>query len=154
MQRTDIVEIFPEATKEQLDAIMGLNGADINAAKKDMGKLTNDLKAAQTALETAKTSDKSEELRKALEDLAAANTELNGLKAANEVRQIREKVSAAKGIPMNLLTGDTEAACAAQADAILAFAKPSDYPPVADGGEPPTPGGDAWTQFSAQLFKT
>lgn len=150
MKRAEISEIFPEATKEQVEAIMTLHGK----ALADVEKLENDLKAAQEALATAKAGDKSEELRKALESLAATNSELSALKAANEVRQIREKVSTAKGIPINLLTGETEEACAAQADAILAFAKPSDYPPVADGGEPTNTGGDAWTQFSAQLSNT
>lgn len=149
MKRAEISEIFPEATKEQVEAIMSLRGKDIA----DMERLENDLKAAQEALATAKAGDKSEELRKALEELAAANSELNGLKAANEVRQIREKVSTAKGIPINLLTGDTEESCAAQADAILAFAKPSDYPPVADGGEPPISGGDAWASLASQISK-
>lgn len=33
MKRTDITELFPEATKEQVNAILNLNGADINSAK-------------------------------------------------------------------------------------------------------------------------
>jgi len=149
MKRAEISEIFPEATAEQVEAIMALHGQSIA----DVGKLENDLKAAQEALATAKAGDKSGELKKALDDLAAAQTELNGLKAANELRETRAKVAAAKGIPAHLLTGDTEEACAAQADAILAFAKPADYPLAPDGGEPVNNSGDAWTAFSAQLSK-
>ena len=33
MKRADITALFPEATKDQIDQILNLNGADINAAK-------------------------------------------------------------------------------------------------------------------------
>ena len=50
---------------------------------------------------------------------------------------MREKVSTDKKIPASLLTGETEEACSAQADAILAFAKTAPgYPHLPDGGEP------------------
>ena len=39
-------------------------------------------------------------------------------------------------IPVSLLTADTEEECREQASAINAFAKPSAYPQVRDGGEP------------------
>lgn len=149
MKRTEITEIFPEATAEQVEAIMKLHGKGIA----DVETLEKDLKATQEALATAKAEDKSKELKDAQKALATTQAELNSLKAANALRDTREKVAAAKGIPAHLLTGETEEACAAQADAILAFAKTSDYPPVADGGEPTNTGGDAWTAFSAQLSK-
>ena len=38
-------------------------------------------------------------------------------------------------MPASLLTGETEEACKSQADAIKAFAQPSGYPRVPDGGE-------------------
>lgn len=139
MQRSDIVEIFPEATKEQLDALLNINGADINKAKGDMAELNRQLKEAQEALAASAGNDQSEELKKAQEALATVNSELATLKAANELRQIREKVAAEKKIPANLLNGEDEAACIAQADAILAFAKPGSYPAVKDGGEPANP---------------
>ena len=57
------------------------------------------------------------------------------MKHAEAVRQVREKVSGEKKVPANLLTGETEETCTAQADAILAFAKSGTYPAVPDGGE-------------------
>lgn len=139
MQRADITAIFPDATPEQLNAIMDLNGADINAAKKDYEKLAGELKTAQEGLAAAAAQDQSEDLKKALADLEKVTTELNGMKAADALRVTREKVAKDKNVPVNLLTGETEEACAAQADAILAFAKP-DGLSIRDGGEPAAKG--------------
>ena len=49
---------------------------------------------------------------------------------------VGKKVAGEKKIPANLLTGETEEACAEQADAILAFAQPGGYPRLRDAGEP------------------
>ena len=43
MKRTDITDIFPEATKEQIDKLMALNGADINGAKSELETLRQQL---------------------------------------------------------------------------------------------------------------
>ena len=57
-------------------------------------------------------------------------------------------MSAATGVPADLLSGDTEEACTAQAQAILKFAKPG-YPNVRDGGDPHhTPTGSTRQQFA------
>ena len=48
---------------------------------------------------------------------------------------MREKVAKDTGIPVNLLTGDSEDACKEQAKNILEFSKPAGYPNVKDGGE-------------------
>lgn len=150
MKRTEITEIFPEATAEQVEAIMALHGKGIA----DVNQLSEQLATANTELETLRARpDQTEALNTAQSTIQQLQAELNSMKTADTLRQTREKVAAAKGIPVGLLTGETEESCAAQADAILAFAKSSDYPPVADGGEPTNTGGDAWTQFSAQLSK-
>lgn len=74
--------------------------------------------------------------------------QLDALNSANALREVRAKVSAATGIPAELLTGDTEEACTAQAQAILKFAKPG-YPSVRDGGDPHhTPTGSTRQQFA------
>lgn len=125
MKRTDITDIFPEATKEQIDKLMGINGSDINAAKGDLEALRQQL-----------TDQSSEELAKAQQQVQLLTNELDTLKAAEAIRLTREKVANEKKIPANLLTGETEEACAQQADAILAFAQPASYPAVKDGGEP------------------
>jgi vacuolar-type H+-ATPase subunit I/STV1 len=78
------------------------------------------------------------ELQKATDRAASLQAELDKLKKANEVRVIREKVAAAKKVPVGLLTGDSEEACTQQADAILAFAGQSGqtgYPGIRDAGE-------------------
>lgn len=65
--------------------------------------------------------------------------QLDALNSANARRDMIARVAAATGCPAELLTGDTEEACTAQAQAITAFAKtqqPAGYPIVKDGGTP------------------
>lgn len=81
------------------------------------------------------------ELQKMTEKADALQTELDKLKSENLVREARQKVAAETGVPANLLTGSSEEECRAQAEAIAAYAKPSSYPQVRDGGEPPKRGG-------------
>lgn len=139
MKRSDITEIFSGATDEQVKKIMDLNGADINAAKAGLDELKKQLDAANAALETAKkaaeTAITAEEHKKATDRAAALEKELADLKTSNKIRELRDNVAREKGIPAHLLTGDTEEVMKAQADAILAFAKPNGYPQVKDGGE-------------------
>ena len=75
------------------------------------------------------------ELQKANDKVASLESELNALKTANEIREIREKVAQDTGVPINLLTADTEDACKEQAIAILTYTKQNGYPVVKDGGE-------------------
>ena len=131
MKRTDITELFPEAPKETIDKIMGLNGADVNAAKAEVETLKQQLAEAQ------KSAAGNEELKKAQQQIDQLTQELTGMKAAETIRLTREKVAGEKKVPVHLLTGETEEACAKQADEILAFAQPSGYPQVRDGGEVP-----------------
>lgn len=142
MTRTDITAIFPDATKEQIDKLLDMNGGDINKAKGDLTALQGQLTAAQTELRALKDkpADKDSTARiQALED------ELAGLKNANALRDLREKVSKDTGVPASLLTGETEDACKSQAEAIKIFAdtsKTPGYPGLKDGGEvhPPASG--------------
>lgn len=65
--------------------------------------------------------------------------QLDALNSANARRDMIARVAAATGCPAELLTGDTEEACTARAQAITAFAKtqqPAGYPSVKDGGSP------------------
>ena len=136
MKRSDITDIWPEATKEQIDKIMSINGADINGAKGELEGIKGQLTTAQAELQKLKDgAGTPDELKDAKDAIAALQNELNGMKHAETVRQMREKISGEKKIPASLLTGETEEACNAQADAILAFAKSSGYPNVHDGGE-------------------
>lgn len=137
MKRSDITDIWPEATKEQIDKIMNINGADVNGAKSELTNLQTQLTAAQGELQKLKdgAAGKPDELKEAKDAIANLTNELNGMKHAEAVRQVREKVSGEKKVPASLLTGETEETCTAQADAILAFAKSGSYPAVPDGGE-------------------
>lgn len=74
------------------------------------------------------------ELEKANEKNSALEKELTALKAEVEIKAIREKVSLESNVPINLLNGNTEEECKAQAEAIKAYANPS-YPTVKDKGE-------------------
>ena len=129
MKRTDITELFPEAPKEAIDKLMDINGADVNAAKSEIDSLRQQLTAAQN-------NQGGEELKKAQQQISQLQKELDSMKAAETIRLTREKVAGEKKVPVHLLTGETEEACAKQADELLAYVQSSKaYPPLPDGGE-------------------
>lgn len=135
MKRTDITELIPDVPKETVDKIMSWNGADVNAAKAEVEALRQQLADAQN------NNKNNDELIKAQKQIEELTQELGGMKAAEALRVMRTKVAEEKKVPVHLLTGETAEACAKQADEILAFAQPSGYPQVRDGGEinnPPT----------------
>ena len=76
------------------------------------------------------------EIEKITEKATNLQAELDAIKKMNAIRDIREKVATETGIPLNLLTAETEEACMEQATAIKAYAMPTAYPNVKDGGEP------------------
>lgn len=133
MKRTDITALFPDASDEQIKTIMDLNGADINKAKGELEDLRAQLAAATDG----------KELQEARDQISQLQNDLNAMKSAEAIRLTREKVAADMKIPASLLTGDTEEACAAQAKAILDFAKPKGYPVLPDGGSPAAPASSA-----------
>lgn len=134
MKRTDITGIFPDATDEQIKALMNINGADINNAKRGVEDLQAQLTQASATIEELKQGAAG--LEEAQKKAQQFETELTELKTANAIREVREKVSKATGIPVSLLTATTEEDCTAQAVGIKEYARPSTYPQVADGGEP------------------
>lgn len=133
MKRTDITELFPEATAEQIDKLMDLNGQDINKAKGELDAIKGQLTAAQE--EISKIKAKPDSVEEITAKANALQAELDSMKRAEELRTMRAKVSSEHNVPAELLTGETEETCAEQAKAILAFAKPSGYPSLRDGGE-------------------
>jgi hypothetical protein len=152
MKRSDITELFPDAPKEAVDKLMGINGADVNAAKAEADGLRTQLAEIQAKLDKAPSADTVKQLQEALDKAGALETELNGLKMANQVRDIREAVSRDLGVPADLLTGGTDEECRAQAKAIIAFAKPTAYPNVRDGGSNPPPNKPTTAQQFAEWF--
>jgi hypothetical protein len=75
------------------------------------------------------------ELQKANERAEKLQAELDARTKADAVREMKQKVSNELGVPVNLLTGDTEEACRIQAQNIQQYAKSVGYPSVPDGGE-------------------
>lgn len=114
--------------------------ADYDQLKEKAGKYDELQEASKT------------ELQKATEKVTSLQNELDSLKHDASVREIRAKVAGEKGIPVSLLTADTEEACAEQADAILAFANPSGYPNVRDGGEVKATGKKTTSEQFAEWF--
>lgn len=134
MKRTDITSLFPEATDDQINALMSINGSDINNAKRGIEELQTSLKDAQDKLKN--TEDNTTALQEAIDRANGLQSELDSMKAAETLRATREEVARSIGVPAHLLTAETKEDCEAQAKSILEFAKPSKYPSVPDGGEP------------------
>lgn len=155
MKRADITKLFPDATDEQINSLLSINAAEVNNEKTRINTLENDLSTARADISRLKEGPTAEKLQAEIDRANGIQAELDALKQAETIRGIREKVSGEKKIPINLLTGDTEEACAAQADAILAFANPTGYPVVKDGGELAAggkPSGDSsWLDLSAKI---
>lgn len=110
-------------TQSQMDAIIGdrlarerSKYADYDSMKEKAAKFDELQEQGKTDLEKA--NERAEKLQK----------ELDSLKSAETVRQIREKVSADTKVPVELLTGADEETCKKQAEAVLKFAKPAEYP--------------------------
>ena len=136
-------------TQDEVNAIVGKRLAEEKSKFADY----EEIKAKAAKFDEAEEANKSE-LQKAMERANNLEAELNGLKKTEEVRQTREKIATETGIPAHLLTGDTEEACKAQAEAIKAFATPN-YPKVKDSGEvPKTSSGNAKTDFAEYLSQT
>jgi len=140
-QATTAQEPEKTFTQSELDAIIG------DRLKREREKYSDyeSIKAKAAKYDETEEANKTE-LQKATDKAAQLQKELEALKTANSVREIREKVAKAKGVPVELLSGDDEEACTAQADAIIEFAKPkSGYPKVKDRGEATTPSGGSTT---------
>ena len=118
-------------TQAELDAIVS------DRLKRERAKYEgfDELKAKADELDALKEANKTE-LQKATEKAQALEAELATMKKADELRSLREKVAKEKGVPVELLHGESEETCTAEADGILNFAKASGgYPSVKDGGE-------------------
>lgn len=85
MTRDDIKKQFPEATDEQISALLDINS-------KDIGKHKTAAESAQTELKTAK--DTISELEKNKQDTDALQKTIDGYKAAEEKRQADAKAAA------------------------------------------------------------
>ena len=134
-------------TQAEVDAIVEGRLQRERAKYADYDSLKDKAGKYDAQIESEKT-----DLQKATERAAELEKELNGMKHAETVRGVREKVAKEKGVPVNLLTADTEEACKTQADAILEFAQPSGYPTVKDGGETKATGKKSTADLFADWF--
>lgn len=153
MAETVHQETTPAAAEQQSERVFTqaeMNAIITDRLSRERTKYADydDLKAKAAKFDAAEEAGKTE-LQKANERTAALQKELDALKSANILRDLRQKVSKETGVPAELLSGDTEENCTAQAKAILAFAKPGGYPNVRDGGDPnKTPTGSTRDQFA------
>lgn len=145
-----------EATQEQQEA--KFTQADLDRIVKD--RLTRErekygdydaLKAKADKFDEIEEASKTE-LQKATERAKALQDELDAFKKAESLRTMREKVAHDTGIPVNLLTAESEDACKEQAKQILEFSRPSGYPQVKDGGEVRTSGKKSTRDSFAEWF--
>ena len=117
------------------------------AREKDKQQDIEELKAKAAKYDELAEKNKSE-LKKATEKAAKLEAQLERLKKESEVRKMREAVASETKVPINLLTGNDEESCRAQAEAILEFAKPSQSY-IQDGGDPgQEPSGKTRDQFA------
>lgn len=117
-------------TQAELDSIV----KDRLAREKGKYADYEELKAKATKFDEFEEAQKSE-LQKVTERADALQAQLDQMTKADSIRKVREKVSADTGVPVNLLSGETEDDCKTQAEAVLAFAKTAGYPNVKDAGE-------------------
>lgn len=143
----------PEKTFTQAE----VNAIVSDRLSRERGKYADyeDLKSKAALYDAQQGADKTD-LQKAQEERDGYKKQLEALQQQNAARDARDKVAAATGVPANLLTGETEEACQAQAEAILAFkGTQPPYPDTHDGGEVQNvgnPGVDAaWQDLAAQI---
>ena len=115
-----------------------------------------DLKAKAEKYDLEQNKGKTE-LQKATEKAEALQRQLDQITKENTVKQAREKISKETSVPVELLTGEDEESCKKQAEAILKFTKPSNYPGTRTNRENNNPGNDnqvdeTLREFTRQLF--
>ena len=137
MEQTDVNTQGTQNAEERTFTQAELNAIVQKRLGEQASKYENYEELKEKALKYDQIEEESKtELQKATERADALQKELEGMKKADSVRKVREKVSTELGVPANLLTGETEEACKAQADQILNFANAQPgYPAVRDGGE-------------------
>ena len=130
-----VVETTETTETQEPKAEKTFTQSELDRIVQERVKEMNEYKAKAAKYDEMEEANKSE-LQKAQDKAAKLEKELNELKHGNEIRDIRAKVSGEKGVPVDLLTGETEEACVQQAEAILKFAQNNTgFSYVPDGGE-------------------
>ena len=110
----------PERTFTQAEMNAIISAADRLSRERSKYADYDDLKAKAQQFDAAQEAGKTE-LQKANEKAAKLQEQLDTLTKANTLRDIRGKVAAATGVPAELLSGDTEEACTAQAQHLAGY---------------------------------
>lgn len=132
-------------TQEEVNAIVGKRLYEEKEKYADYDELKDKAAKYDEAEEASKS-----ELQKATERAEDLQKEVDKMKRDKKLHEIRAKVAKETGVPENLLTGEDEESCTAQAKAVLKFAKPNAYPDVPDGGEVHnSPSGKTRDKFAA-----
>ena len=137
-------------TQSELDQIIGERLRREREKYADYDELKGKAEKYDQSVETGKT-----EMQKANEAIENLKTQLSGYMKAEEIRKVREKVASDTKVPYSLLTAETEEDCKKQAEAILAFAKPKEYPAAKKNTVHHTQGNDndeAMREFAHQIF--
>lgn len=132
-------------TQADMDALAGKIRAQVTAKYADYEELKEKAEKFDAAEEEKKT-----ELEKAQDKIAKLSQQVETMKKADTIRTIREKVATETGVPVGVLTGETEDACREQAKQLLEWKQPG-YPQTNDGGEPTPPTGDTRDEFANWL---
>ena len=152
METVNQVETGNEAesrtfTQAEVDAIVSDRLKRDRAKYADYDALKEKAKRFDEIEEKSKT-----ELEKATAKAAELQAKVDSMEKADALRQIRMGVAKETGVPVELLSGDTEDECKEQAERILTFAQPPAYPNVRDAGEPKgAPKGSTRQQFADWL---
>lgn len=130
-------------TQEEVDKMIGARLYEERAKYADYAELKSK-------------AERHDELEQKMKDanskIAELQSKADALQHNIDIGNIRKKVSAETGIPMDLLTGDTEESCKSQAEAMIKWrgAHVPNYPNVKDGGEVTNvSGGSTRDQFAA-----
>lgn len=134
-------------TQAELNAIVADRLSRAQAQYQDYAALKEKAEKYDQAQEAGKT-----ELQKANDQVAKLQAQLDAYTKAENVRSIREKVSKETGVPVNLLYGEDEETCKAQATAIQTYAKPSAPTQVRDGGDHGAQGSGSGSDGVAAAF--
>ena len=117
-------------TQEEVNSFLAKDRKQMEEKYSDYAELKEKAARLDQIEEDAKS-----ELQKAQEKAEKLQAEISAYKHDAEIRSIRDKVAQSTGVPVGLLSGETEEACTEQANAILSFKADAPYPTIKDGGE-------------------
>lgn len=104
MKREEVREIFPEATDEQIDAILNKNGSELNPLKSKLKDAESERDALKDTLSTTQASEAS--YKKQLEE---ANAAIEAGMSEEERIAAREKAAEEKELAFNLKSNGLDA---------------------------------------------